>query len=103
MKKTPAADELTFEQATARLEDIVRELDRGDLALERALELFQEGNALREVCERKLAEAEASVEQLLVADPEQGRRAPAAEPAAPAAASSPQEPAADSLFGDDDA
>jgi len=102
MKKSPPPEELTFEQAMARLEEIVQELDRGDLALEAALALFQEGNALRETCERKLAEAEASVEQLLLADPEQSRREPAAENSV--AQPAPEAPAAaENLFGDDDA
>ena len=88
MKKPPPTEELTFEQAIERLEGIVTELDRGDLALEEALQLFQEGTALRETCERKLAEAEATVEELL--QPAEGE----AEGAPPAANGN--------LFGDDD-
>jgi exodeoxyribonuclease VII small subunit len=88
MKKAPSPEETTFEQAMERLEEIVAELDRGDLALEEALKLFQEGTALRETCERKLAEAEAMVEELL--QPAEGE----AEAAPPAAN--------DNLFGDDD-
>jgi len=59
-------EELTFEEAMERLEEIVSQLDRGDLALEEAIKLFQEGTILRQICERKLAEAEAIVEQLIV-------------------------------------
>ncbi len=66
-KKEPKPlEELTFEEAMERLEEIVSQLDRGDLALEEAIKLFQEGTALRQICERKLAEAEAIVEQLIV-------------------------------------
>ena len=38
--------ELSFEEAIQRLEQVVRELESGDLPLERGLELFQEGVAL---------------------------------------------------------
>jgi exodeoxyribonuclease VII small subunit len=95
MKKPPPGDEPTFEQAIARLEEIVAELDRGDLALEEALKLFQEGTALRGACERKLAEAEATVEQLLE------RGTPVTEANDEAALAS-HAPASDSLFDDDD-
>jgi exodeoxyribonuclease VII small subunit len=96
MKKSLAAEETNFEQAIERLEEIVAELDRGDLALEEALKLFQEGTALREVCERKLTEAEATVEQLLERAATTGD-APTADAALESRA-----PTADSLFGDDD-
>lgn len=58
-------DNLSFEAALVRLEEIVRQLDQGDLALEDALALFEEGSKLRTLCETQLAEAEATVEQLL--------------------------------------
>jgi exodeoxyribonuclease VII small subunit len=92
MKKSPPPEGLTFEQAMARLEEIVEKLDQGDLPLEAALALFQEGNALREACERKLAEAEASVEELLQPAGEPSGEQPGAE--APAGT--------ENLFGDDD-
>ena len=59
------AEALTFEAALLRLEEIVTQLDQGDLALEAALALFEEGSKLKEFCETKLSEAEATVEQLL--------------------------------------
>jgi len=95
MKKPPTPEEMTFEQAIERLEHIVAELDRGDLALEDALKLFQEGTALRATCERKLAEAEAVVEQLLE------RGAPAPQENGEAGLET-RAPAAGNLFGDDD-
>ncbi len=95
MKKPPTPEEMTFEQAIERLEEIVAELDRGDLALEDALKLFQEGTALREACERKLAEAEAVVEQLL----ERGSPEPQENGEAGLET---RAPAAGNLFGDDD-
>ncbi len=57
--------ELSFEQALTRLEEIVEQLDAGQLTLEQALEYFREGARLKELCERKLAEAEAVIEQYI--------------------------------------
>ena len=57
--------ELTFEAGLDRLEKIVKELEQGDLPLDRALELFEEGVKLSANCRRKLEEAENRVEILL--------------------------------------
>jgi exodeoxyribonuclease VII small subunit len=54
-----------FEEALQRLETIVGELEKGDLALDRALELFDEGVKLSGSCRRELEEAEGKVEILL--------------------------------------
>lgn len=56
---------LTFEQALARLEQVVRELETGDLALEGALALFQEGVMLTRTCSAQLDAAEGRIEKLL--------------------------------------
>lgn len=50
--------EMTFEEAIARLEAVVRELEDGRLPLERALELFAEGIGLSRICNRHLEDAE---------------------------------------------
>ena len=60
--------ELTFEAALLRLEEIVDELDRGELPLEEAIARFAEGSRLKEFCTEKLAEAQAVVEELVDAD-----------------------------------
>ena len=60
-----AKNELSFEQGLERLEKLVEELEKGDLALEHALELFEEGMKLSVACRRKLEEAENRVEILL--------------------------------------
>jgi exodeoxyribonuclease VII small subunit len=49
---------LSFEDAIARLEAVVRELEGGGLSLEKALELFAEGIELSRVCSQNLAAAE---------------------------------------------
>ena len=50
--------EMNFEQALARLEEIVNELEEGHLSLENSLKLFEEGIAVTRICERHLADAE---------------------------------------------
>ncbi len=57
--------EIKFEKAMARLEEIVREMEKGDVPLEDSLKLFEEGIKLSQVCAKKLDEAEGKVEILL--------------------------------------
>jgi len=47
------------------LEKVVRELEGGDLALERSLELFERGMALSDVCRKQLEAAETRVDMLI--------------------------------------
>ncbi len=54
-----------FEKALASLETIVAKLEKGDLALEEALRLFEEGIKISRFCSDKLNEAERKVEILL--------------------------------------
>lgn len=54
-----------FEKALDRLEKIVGKLENGDLALEEALKLFEEGTQITRFCSTKLDEAERKVEILL--------------------------------------
>lgn len=54
-----------FEAQLASLERIVRELERGDLPLERSLELFEQGVRLSRECQERLNEAERRIELLL--------------------------------------
>ena len=53
-----------FESALKKLEDIVTQLESGDLTLERSLELFEEGVNISRFCSGKLEEAERRVETL---------------------------------------
>jgi exodeoxyribonuclease VII small subunit len=53
-----------FESALKSLEDIVVQLEAGDLTLDRALELFEEGIRISRFCSSKLEEAERKVEIL---------------------------------------
>lgn len=54
-------DELTYEEAYARLEQILESLEAGDLPLEESLSLYELGAALSTYCARKLDEAELRV------------------------------------------
>ena len=64
-----AAREPTFEDSTQRLGAIVEQLERGDLPLERSLELFEEGVKLARSAQERLDRAEKKVEELLGIDP----------------------------------
>ena len=56
--------EKTFEESLARLEEIVRLLERGDAPLAESLGLFEEGAGLIKTCSKQLDEAEQKVVQL---------------------------------------
>lgn len=58
---------MTFEQTLARLEEIVRELERDELDLDSALRLFEEGIAQLRVANVALQQADARVQQLVEA------------------------------------
>lgn len=64
-KKTAAAPSRNFEQAMTALEEIVRELERGDLPLEDSLKLFEQGVKLSRECQDRLRQAERRIEMLL--------------------------------------
>lgn len=63
MADTPL-DEMSFEQAMAELEQVVGQLERGDVALEDSIKLYERGAELKKRCETKLAEAEEKVAQI---------------------------------------
>jgi exodeoxyribonuclease VII small subunit len=56
---------LSFEEALAELEGIVKALESGQGNLEKAIEDYERGAALRRHCERKLAEAEQKVQAIV--------------------------------------
>lgn len=57
--------EKSFESSLEELEQIVRQLEGGDLPLDRSLELFEQGVRLSRECQKRLDEAERKVEILL--------------------------------------
>lgn len=54
-------EEMTFEQAMAELERTVGALERGDVALDESIKLYERGAALKAHCDRKLKDAEEKV------------------------------------------
>lgn len=55
----------SFESCLDELEKVVRELEGGDLSLERSIELFERGMTLSDTCRKQLEEAETRVESLI--------------------------------------
>ena len=55
----------TFEASLEALEQIVRDLEQGDLPLEKSLELFEQGIRLSRECQERLSQAERRIEVLL--------------------------------------
>jgi exodeoxyribonuclease VII small subunit len=60
--------EMAFEEALAELESVVSRLERGDVALEESIRLYERGAALRAHCQQKLAEAEEKVSRITLGD-----------------------------------
>jgi exodeoxyribonuclease VII small subunit len=63
---TPATDvsALSFEQAVEELEKIVAALERGDVPLDRSIEIYERGEALKKHCETLLSAAENRIEKI---------------------------------------
>jgi len=57
-------NDLPFEEALKKLENIVEAMESGDLPLEALLARYEEGTKLAQVCQAKLAEAELKIQQL---------------------------------------
>jgi exodeoxyribonuclease VII small subunit len=64
-KNEKPSEPVDFEKALAELEGIVKQLEAGNLALEKSLALFERGVQLARACKEKLAEAELKVSQLV--------------------------------------
>lgn len=56
---------MDFEKKLGRLEEIVQKMEKGDLALDESLKLFEEGVKLSRDCQARLSEAEAQVKKLV--------------------------------------
>ncbi len=65
---SPQENELTFEQAMAQLEDIVRQLESGDLSLDEMVQRYEEGMRLLRFCQQKLMAAEQRVKKVTITD-----------------------------------
>ncbi len=60
--------EMTFEEALRELEQVVGQLERGDVALDQSIALYERGDALKKHCEARLAAAQARIDQITLAD-----------------------------------
>ncbi len=56
--------QLSFEAALKRLEEIVRRLESGDASLDESIELYGEGDRLKQQCEARLQAAQARIEKI---------------------------------------
>ena len=56
--------ELSFEAALKRLEEIVRRLESGEASLDESIELYGEGDRLKQQCEARLQAAQAKIEKI---------------------------------------
>lgn len=62
----PAIKDLSFEDALGELETIVRDLESGKAPLEKSIEVYERGVALKKHCESKLRDAQAKIEKITV-------------------------------------
>jgi exodeoxyribonuclease VII small subunit len=67
MSEKPVA-EMSFEEALSALEQVVGQLERGDVALEQSIALYERGAALKAHCAARLKEAEEKVEKIRLAE-----------------------------------
>lgn len=63
--KAKPVDKMSFEEALAELETIVRQLEQGDVELDRSIAIYERGAALKKHCEARLKAAELKVEQIV--------------------------------------
>lgn len=68
MENNKLTDNLTFETAIARLEEIVKALESGNAPLDNSLSLFEEGVSLVKYCNQKLDTAEQKVKILTMGE-----------------------------------
>ena len=59
---------ITFEQAMAELDEIVRKLETAQIPLEEAVKVYERGMELKKICEEKLNAAEMKIEKLTLKD-----------------------------------
>jgi len=65
-KKQAAIEDLSFEEALAELQALVKALEKGDSKLEEAILAYERGAALKRHCEKKLREAQEKVDRIVV-------------------------------------
>jgi exodeoxyribonuclease VII small subunit len=63
--KIDPVDKMNFEDALSELEGIVKQLEAGDVELEKSIAIYERGAELKAHCESKLKSAELKVEQIV--------------------------------------
>ena len=66
VRKQPAIDGMSFEEALTELQALVKALEKGDAKLEEAIASYERGAALKRHCEKKLREAQEKVDKIVV-------------------------------------
>lgn len=64
-EKAKPVEKMSFEEALAELETIVRQLEQGDVELDQSIAIYERGAALKKHCEARLKAAELKVEQIV--------------------------------------
>jgi exodeoxyribonuclease VII small subunit len=65
-KQEPAIEAMSFEEALNELQGLVKALEKGEAKLDEAIRAYERGAALKQHCERKLREAQAKVDKIVV-------------------------------------
>ena len=63
--KNTDLEKLSLEDALTELEGIVLQLENNEIALEDAIEKYNRGTAIKEICEKKLKDAELKIEKIV--------------------------------------
>tara|TARA_R110000787_G_scaffold14348_17_gene44409 strand:+ start:6829 stop:7089 length:261 start_codon:yes stop_codon:yes gene_type:complete len=63
--KDKSVDKMSFEEALSELEGIVKQLEAGEVELEKSIAIYERGAALKAHCESRLKSAELKVEQIV--------------------------------------
>lgn len=66
MNQANTLEKLSFEQALAELETIVRDLETGKAPLEDSINFYERGIQLKNHCEKKLSEAQSKIEKITI-------------------------------------
>ena len=64
MKKN--LENLSFEESLTKLQDIVDQLDSGEIDLEKSVELYENGMKLKKICEEKLKKVELQIKKIKI-------------------------------------
>ena len=62
---TSDISQMTFEDALKALEEVVRKLESGEVALDASIDLYERGEALRKHCQARLDSAQARIEKIV--------------------------------------